>query len=166
MRRTEGREVRELKGLYRANLKGISNTAAHSLLIQGIGRSHWNSLTDKMIICAFSLFCFVSPSPLLRSDVQSRGSGKSALMPFQKAYYSVQQGVTCQGRFHGARDVRMSSSAPGELQHYDRRRGAGGIKQENERLRQLLDTKASMLVHFATISRTRRLVQNHRHQSR
>lgn len=92
---------------------------------------------------AFSLFCFVSLS--VRSSALTfsiEGIGSLALMPFQKGYYSVQQGVhMLWAGFTELGDVRDELVRTREkLQHYEAvAEELGEIKRENDRLRQLLD---------------------------
>jgi rod shape-determining protein MreC len=76
-------------------------------------------------------------------------------MPFQKAYYSVQQGVhMLWAGFTELGDVRDELVRTREkLQHYEAvAEELGEIKKENERLRQLLDMQQR--VEYASISAT------------
>jgi len=95
--------------------------------------------------CAFSLFCFISLS--VRSSALTfslEGVGSLALMPFQKAYYSLQQGVhMLWAGFTELGDVRDELVRTREkLQHYEAvAEELGEIKKENESLRRLLDMR-------------------------
>lgn len=105
---------------------------------------------------AFSLFCLVSLA--VRSSALTfslEGVGSLALMPFQKAYYSVQQGVhMLWAGFTELGEVRDELVRTREkLQHYEAvAEELGEIKKENERLRQLLDMQQR--VEYASISAT------------
>lgn len=98
-----------------------------------------------MAFCAFSLFCFISLS--VRSSALTfslEGVGSLALMPFQKAYYSLQQGVhMLWAGFTELGDVRDELVRTREkLQHYEAvAEELGEIKKENESLRRLLDMR-------------------------
>ncbi len=106
--------------------------------------------------CAFSLFCFISLA--VRSSALTfslEGVGSLALMPFQKAYYSVQQGVhMLWAGFTELGDVRDELVRTREkLQHYEAvAEELGEIKKENERLRQLLDMQQR--VEYTSVSAT------------